>query len=245
MLARGGYVPTRGRFDEAMAPDGTLRPSWSELGSSLGEVRPGELLERQRQADRLLDAEGAGHLVHELTFERTSTGGAHTVAPARSRPWRLDPVPLVLGHDDFEQLAAGASQRMRLLEALLVDLAGDQRSIRSGAVPPQVAFRSPTLLSHHREGQGPTPSGRWIVHYAIDVARTATGEWRVVQDLVDAPSGLGYALLNRSVIARVMPDGVRRSGASPIGSFANVLRRGIAAQSPAGRRSPRTVVLTG
>ena len=42
-----------------------------------------------------------------------------------------------------------------------------------------------------------------------------------------------------------MPDGVRRSSVAPIAPFAAVLRRGIAAQSPAGRRSPRTVVLTG
>jgi uncharacterized circularly permuted ATP-grasp superfamily protein/uncharacterized alpha-E superfamily protein len=236
MLGRG-YVPPRGRFDEAVAPDGSLRPTWTDLGVSLGDVRPGELLERQRQADRLLDAEGAGHLVHELTFERTAAG-PRIVGPASSRPWRLDPVPLVLGHDDFEQLAAGASQRLRLLEALLADLAGEQRVIRSGAVPPQLAYGSSILLR-------PLASGRWIVHYAIDVARTASGEWRVVQDLVDSPAGLGYALLNRSVIARVMPDEVRRSGAAPIASFANVLRRGITAQSPAGHRSPRTVVLTG
>ncbi|MBI5090139.1 MAG: circularly permuted type 2 ATP-grasp protein, partial [Actinobacteria bacterium] len=62
---------------------------------------------------------------------------------------------------------------------------------------------------------------------------------------VDAPAGLGYALLNRSVMARVMPDGMRRADVSPIASFAASLRRGITAQSPAGRRSPRTVVLSG
>jgi uncharacterized circularly permuted ATP-grasp superfamily protein/uncharacterized alpha-E superfamily protein len=236
MLGRGGYAPPRDRFDEAVGPDGVLRATWAELGTSLGDVRPGELLERQRQADRLLDAEGAGHLVHELAFERANGDGV--ASPAASRPWRLDPVPVVLGHDDFERLAAGVSQRLRLLEALLDDLAGEQRAVRSGVVPPQVAFGSSVLSQ-------PVPTGRWIVHYAVDVARTAHGEWRVVQDLIDSPAGLGYALLNRSVLARVMPEGVRRSGASPIASFAAVLRRGITAQAPPGRRSPRTVVLTG
>jgi uncharacterized circularly permuted ATP-grasp superfamily protein/uncharacterized alpha-E superfamily protein len=236
MLGRENYVPPRDRFDEAVDQDGSLRPAWSELGVTLGGTGPGELLERQRQADRLLDAEGAGHMVHELTFEhRVAAGEVH---PDSSRPWRLDPVPLLLGHDDFEHLALGATQRLRLLEALLVDLAADQSVVRSGALPPEVAYASPILPR-------PMPSGRWIVHYALDVARTATGEWRVVQDLVDTPAGLGYALLNRAVTARVMPDAMRRAGASPIASFAAVLRRGITAQSPAGRRSPRTVVLTG
>ena len=251
MLGRGGYVPTRDRFDEAVAPDGTMRPTWSEVGRSLGATRPGELLERQRQADRMLDAEGAGHLIHELTFDvrpgdvrpgDASDGDARDGdardGDAGSRPWRIDPVPLVLAHDDFDQLAAGAMQRMRVLEALLVDLAGNQQVIRTGTIPPQVAFGSSIQVL-------PLPGGRWIVHYALDVARTASGEWRVVQDLIDSPAGMGYALLNRSVMARVTPDGVRRSGAAPIGSFAAMLRRGITAQSPLGRRSPRTVVLTG
>lgn len=236
MPMREFYSPPLDRFDEAVDRDGSLRPAWSELGGALGEIRPGELLERQRQADRLLDAEGAGHMVHELTFEhRAAAGDAHADS---SRPWRLDPVPLVLGHDDFEHLAAGAAQRLRLLEALLVDLAGDQSVVRSGALPPEVAYASPILPR-------PMPSGRWIVHASLDVARTATGEWKVVQDLVDTPAGLGYALLNRAVIARVMPDAVRRASAAPIASFAAVLRRGITAQSPVGRRSPRTVVLSG
>jgi uncharacterized circularly permuted ATP-grasp superfamily protein/uncharacterized alpha-E superfamily protein len=238
MIGRA-YVAPAGRFDEAIAPDGSVRPAWSELSAALGEARPGELVERQRQADRLLDAEGAGHLVHELTFERAATVGTRQAdTMSTSRPWRLDPVPVLIAHDEFESLAAAAAQRMRALEALLDDLAGEQRCVRSGAIPPSVAYASPVML--RRSG-----AGRWLVHYAVDLARTAAGEWRVVQDLTDAPAGLGYALLNRSVMARIVPDDVRRSQVAPVASFAASLRRGITAQTPAGRRSPRTIVLSG
>lgn len=232
MIGRG-YAAPPDRFDEAVAPDGSIRPAWSELGAALGDVRPGELAERQRQADRLLDAEGAGHLVHELTFQRSATDEM-----SASRPWRLDPVPLLLAHDDFQALSNVAVQRLRVLEALLDDLSGPQRTVRAGTIPPAVAYASPVMLRR-------TGGERWLVHYALDVARTATGEWRVVQDLTDAPPGLGYALLNRSVMARIMADDVRRSQVAPVASFAASLRRGITAQSPAGRRSPRTIVLSG
>ncbi|MGD9999050.1 MAG: hypothetical protein AB7U39_19200, partial [Ilumatobacteraceae bacterium] len=96
MIGRG-YAAPPDRFDEAVAPDGSIRPAWSELGAALGDVRPGELAERQRQADRLLVAEGAGHLVHELTFQRSViVGAAASDEMSASRPWRLDPVPLLL-----------------------------------------------------------------------------------------------------------------------------------------------------
>ena len=60
MLSRSLYQPKPGRFDEAVAEDGSVRPAWSSVGAALGEMRPSDLLDHQRQADRLLDAEGAG-----------------------------------------------------------------------------------------------------------------------------------------------------------------------------------------
>ena len=160
--------------------------SWSDLGVSLADVRPGELLERQRQTDRLLDAEGAGHLVHELTFERTAAGRrARRRRTGASRPWRLDPVPLVLGHDDFEQLAAGATQRMRAARG------GARRPGRRAARACAAALcrrRSPTgrrrCCSRCRRVDGSCTTR------SMSPGRRA-GEWRVVQDLVDSPDGPG------------------------------------------------------
>ena len=51
---------------------------------------------------------------------------------------------------------------------------------------------------------GATPR-RWLTTYAVDVALGEDGEWYVVQDLTDAPPGIGYALLDRSVMTRVVP----------------------------------------
>lgn len=228
------YRAPADRFDEAVGPDGSIRPVWAAVGPAFASLRPGELREHQRQADRLLDAEGAGHLVHELA-------GVADASTADSRPWRLDPVPLVIGHDEFAVVARGVAQRARLIEALLADLYGDGRLVRSGVVPAPVLFSVPSLrttMTRHRPA-------RWLVHYSVDLVRTADGSWRVVQDLTDAPSGAGYALLNRSVMARVVPDAMRQAGVAPITTFADTLRRALAAQSPPGRRSPRTVVLTG
>ncbi|HUF99375.1 MAG TPA: hypothetical protein VMM60_14695, partial [Ilumatobacter sp.] len=46
---------------------------------------------RQGRADRLLAAEGAGHLVHDLPVRADGR-----LATVESRPWRVDPIPVVL-----------------------------------------------------------------------------------------------------------------------------------------------------
>jgi uncharacterized circularly permuted ATP-grasp superfamily protein len=238
MLHESQYQPQPGRYDEAVGDDGAMRPAWTAIGSSLREMQPIDLLDQQRQTDRLLDAEGAGHLVHELLPDADADG---RTAVVDSRPWRLDPVPLVISHDEFRSITRAAVQRVRVLEALLADLYGPRRLVATGVVPAEVLFSAgslrTTVASH-------APS-RWIVTYAIDLVRAADGTWRVVRDSTDAPSGAGYAMMNRAALSRVMPDTMRHAGVAPVSTFTAVLRRALASQAPPGRKSPRTVVLTG
>jgi uncharacterized circularly permuted ATP-grasp superfamily protein/uncharacterized alpha-E superfamily protein len=239
------YAVGAARYDEAVAPSGELRPSFAVLGRLLADAAPGELADRQRLADRLLDAEGAGHLVHELALDRAMHGAPHAqaggVRPADSRPWRLDPVPLAIDSEEFTRLSTAVSQRTRVLEAVLVDLYGERRLVTDGVVPPHVVFGLPELRTTATER---APS-QWLVHVGIDLIRTVDGRWRVVQDLVDVAPGLGYALLNRSVMARLVPDALRGASVAAIAHHATVLRQALIAQAPSGRRSPRIVVLTG
>jgi uncharacterized alpha-E superfamily protein len=88
------------------------------------------------------------------------------------------------------------------------------------------------------------PVAKRLLHAAIDVVRTTDGSWRVVQDQTDAPAGLGYAMLNRSALARVLPEALRLSGATPIQRHADTLRVALTAMAPSARSSPRCVVLT-
>lgn len=229
-------APVGDCYDEAVDADGAMRPAWTSAWSFLGGREVGELREWQRQADRLLDAEGAGHLVHELSDERQGSG-----ITAQSRPWRVDPVPLVIEQRDFRRLTHGVVQRARLLEAVLEDLSGQQRLVRRGIVPAQRLYGARSLrstLSAH------TPQ-RWLTHLAVDVVRGADGRWRVVQDIADAATGAGYALLNRSVLSRVMSEAMRSSSVTSIAGFSDTLRQALSTAAPAERRNPRTVVLGG
>ena len=231
-LYSDAVAPAASRYDDAVGADGSVRPAWSMFA----RLDVGELREWQRHGDRLLDAEGAGHLVHELSDERQGSG-----ITAQSRPWRVDPLPLVLDQHEHRQLVQGVTQRVRLLEAVLADLSGPQQLVRSAVVPARQLYSAPSLRATFAARR----PGRWLTHAAVDVVRDADGRWRVVQDLVDTATGAGYALLNRSVLSRVMPEMMRSSAVAPISGFSDALRHALASSAPVERRTPRTVVLGG
>ena len=194
---------------------------------------------RQVDHDRLLAAEGAGHIVHDLPLR---TDGR--MVGIESRPWRLDPVPLVIDGDEFVTLADGAIARMQMLEAILGDLYGARTVLRDAVVDPIALWGSP---KYRLAAFGTRPHRRWMTNYAVDVIRDSSGRWRVVRDLTDAPAGVGYALLGRSVSGRVHRDVISRLPAGralrSLDPFADRLRDGLA--DVAATRNPRIVVLSG
>ena len=194
---------------------------------------------RQVDHDRLLAAEGAGHIVHDLPLRADGRKVA-----LESRPWRLDPIPLVIDGDEFVALADGAIARMRMLEAILDDLYGARTLLRDAVVDPVALWGSPR---YRLAAFGQRPHRRWLTNYAVDVVRDSTGRWRVVRDVTDAPAGVGYALLGRAVASRVHRDAISRLSAGralrSLDPFADRLRDGLADVTSS--RNPRIVVLSG
>jgi uncharacterized circularly permuted ATP-grasp superfamily protein/uncharacterized alpha-E superfamily protein len=198
-----------------------------------------DLADRQVDSDRLLAAEGAGHIVHDLPLRADGR-----MVALESRPWRLDPVPYVVDGDEFVGLADRAVARMRMLEAILTDLYGPRTLLTDAVVDPTALWGSPR---YRLAASGRRPRARWMTNYAVDVIRDADGNWHVVRDLTDAPPGVGYGLLARLVTGRVHRDVISRL---PLGRalrsldpFADRLRDGLA--DVAATRNPRIVVLSG
>ena len=109
------------------------------------------LTRRQVEADRLIAASLAGHLVHELPGRRRR-GRA-------DRPWRLDPVPLVLDGRTFAELATAVTERLLGMEALLADLYGPRQAVKEGWVPAEALASSPR---YRLAAVGAPPPPRWL-----------------------------------------------------------------------------------
>jgi uncharacterized circularly permuted ATP-grasp superfamily protein/uncharacterized alpha-E superfamily protein len=197
-----------------------------------------DLLRRQQITDRLLAAEGAGHLVHDLPLR--ADGRPVTVA---SRPWRLDPIPIELDASMFDYLADRITRRMQAFESILVDLYTERRLVREGIVPGGVLFATPR---YRLSAIGRRLPHRWLTTMAVDCVELDDGTWRLVGDLTDAPSGLGYAVLNRAATARAFPEALgvdARQGVAPLRSSIGTLHRALIGMAEV--ESPRVVVFSG
>ncbi|MFD0936227.1 circularly permuted type 2 ATP-grasp protein, partial [Methylobacterium trifolii] len=78
--------------------------------------------------------------------------------------------------------------------------------------------------------------------YAADIGRGPDGRWRVLADRTQAPSGLGYALENRMVLARTFPDVFHDLHVERFPAFFQAFRDGLVAGAE--RADPRICLLT-
>ncbi|MEO7274357.1 MAG: circularly permuted type 2 ATP-grasp protein [Vicinamibacterales bacterium] len=222
------YVVPPGHFDEARASDGTLRPPWAEFAAST-DVTTEYLAQAHKRVIRQIDENG-------ITYN------VHATADGIQRPWSLDVVPLIVKAPEWEPLERGLRQRARLLNAVATDIYGPQTLLRSGLLPPALVFRHPGFL---RACHGVRPPGGVFLHLvAFDLARATDGSWRVVGTRTQAPSGLGYALENRAIISRMLPDAFHALRIHALSPFLQQLRRIVSASAPSNTGAPHIVVLT-
>ena len=115
------------------------------------------------------------------------------------RPWSLDLFPLLVDAASWQHIEAGVLQRVRLLEHVMADVYGPQKLLASGFLPPALVQGHPGYL---RAMHGIEPvGGRYLHIAAFDMARGPDGNWWVVGQRTQAPSGLGYLLENRLAIS--------------------------------------------
>ncbi len=219
-------APPGPRWHERSGPDGNLRAPWDALGGALADLDPRELSGARLEAERLLADEGV----------------TYRPADGPTRPWRLDPIPLVLTGEEWAQVEAGVRQRAELLNLVLADVYGPQELIRSGALPPEVVYAHPGYLRHAHGLR--LPGRRQLFACATDVVRDADGRWRAIGDRTDAPSGAAYAFANRAVMARVLGSERRDAQVLRLAPYLRVLRAGLRRLAPADVDDPRIVVLT-
>lgn len=218
-----------GRYDEVIGADGSLRGSWAGLAERAVQITDDDLQRVRGEIERFLADDG-------VTY-RPPGGGEDDV-----EPWRLDPVPLVLSADDWAPIETGLAQRAELLNAILVDLYGPQTLLSSGVVPPQAVFGHSGFV--RLAARASAADERPMLFAAADLGRNADGDWVVTADRAQAPSGIGYAMENRRVISRVLPDLYRHATLHRIAPFFQALRSTLIEAAPEDRPNPRVVVLS-
>jgi len=215
------YLAAPDGFDELLDAGGAPRAHWRALLASLGH----ETADAMRQR---LD------LVRRQVSENGVTYNVPADAAGKRRPWDLNVLPLVLPHEEWSGIEAAIVQRATLLNTILGDVYGRQETLAEGLLPPALVhghagFLRPCHGMRH-------PDGVALHFYAADLARAPDGRWWVMADRTQAPTGAGYALENRAIIAPTFPDLLRELKVQPLSPFFDTMRdamvhwgRGVAA----------------
>ncbi len=224
-----GYRPAAGAFDELRAADGSIRPHWRVLVDDLQGQSISELQRRWETGRRFIRDQG-------ITYN------VYGEPDGLDRPWRLDPVPFVVSAAEWRGLEEGLVQRAVLLDRLLADCYGPQTLISTGRLPPALVFAQADFL---RPLHNVRQAGRRHLHfYAADLARSPDGRWWVVADRTQIPTGAGYALANRIIASRMLPEAFRDLHVRRLAGFFRDLQAGLAALAPRASGEPRVVMLT-
>ncbi len=214
------YVPLPGVPDELIGPDGRPRRAWLNFLHQLSSDE-----QSLAAVDRHLQDIGVSYRVH---------------GEARERTWPMSRLPLLIEEEEWAAIAAGVTQRARVVEALLADVYGEGRLVKDGVLPAALVSGSNDFM-RPLVGVEP-PGGRWLHLYAVDLGRGPDGRWWVLGDRAQAPSGAGYALENRLVMSRALPTGYRRMNVRRLAPFFRAFRSMLA--DAAERSEPRICLLT-
>ena len=188
------YSPLPERYDELFAAPGVPRAHWAMMLDEIASASTEALTSRLGIVEREVRDSGV-------------TYNVYADPQGLDRPWDLDVLPLILPATEWALIARGAAQRARLLNPLLGDLYGAGRLLREGALPASLVLGHSGFLRPAVGTQA--PGGIFLHSYAADLARSPDGSWWVLNDRTQAPSGAGYALENRLLVARLFPDAFR------------------------------------
>ncbi|WP_448630862.1 circularly permuted type 2 ATP-grasp protein [Cellulomonas soli] len=197
-----------------------------------------------RDGDGGLDLADVRVRAAQLLAERGVTYGTDPEDDQlRAQPWRLDPAPVVVDEPEWARLDVALTQRAVLLDAVLRDVYGPRRLLTDTLLPPTVVLGHPGFVRAVDGVRLPGP--RELVLTATDVCRDRDGRWTVVADRTQAPSGAGYAMEDRRVVAQVLSGVYRQTSIQRLGPFFHALRHALHDVAPQGvEGEPRAVLLS-
>jgi uncharacterized circularly permuted ATP-grasp superfamily protein len=212
-------------FDEMIDVEGSVRPSYQAIYTTLRRTTPAEL-----------------HSIAESLAKNYTRAGVTFDIGGVERPFPLDLVPRVIAAPEWETIEAGVAQRVRALEGFLADIYADKRVITDGVIPSQLVTSS---THFHRAVAGIAPPNGVRIHVAgVDLIRNPDGDVRVLEDNVRVPSGVSYVMTNRSAMITALPDAFSNQRIRSVAGYPQRLLAALRKAAPSGTDEPTVVVMT-
>jgi uncharacterized circularly permuted ATP-grasp superfamily protein/uncharacterized alpha-E superfamily protein len=213
---------------DATGRRGPMAPFWQSFFQANGTAGWLDLDQRLQRVRHRVREDGATYNVYDEGNES-------------ARAWPLEVLPMLVGAQEWTAIERGVQQRVRLMNATLADVYGPRTLLDRGLLPPSLVLGHPQYL---RAMHGVVPPGGVYLHVAaFDLERGPDGGWWLLGQRTQAPSGLGYLLENRLIIAQQFPEAFRDLHVQRVASAFQRWLQGLMRLSPAGERS-RVVLMT-
>ncbi len=224
-------VAASGHFDELRGAERkSFTPAWSQFIDHIADEDAQDLNRRAASLARQIRDNGVTYNVY-----------ADENGP--QRPWSLDLFPLIIDPENWAKIESGIRQRMQLLERVMTDVYGEQCLVAQGLLPAALVHGHPGYL---RAMHGVKPVGGTHLHIAaFDLARGPDGNWWVVAQRCQAPSGLGYLLENRLAISNQFPQAFQALRVQRLASTYRALMDSMKRASPLGQDSHLALLTPG
>lgn len=218
-----------GFFDEMFEAPDRPRPHYRQLYDRLHSFSVEEFDRYRSQAARAFLSQG-------ITFT------VYSDALATERIFPFDLLPRIIPNSEWRHVEQGLRQRVRALNAFLLDVYGDQRIIRDRVIPRELVEGA---AGFQREFVGFRPPKDLYVHIAgIDLVRDRDGTYYVLEDNLRTPSGVSYVLESRVVMKRVFPRLFANMRIRPVDHYPSQLLENLRYLAPSLRENPTVVLLT-
>ncbi|OYX84102.1 MAG: hypothetical protein B7Y83_09295 [Flavobacteriales bacterium 32-34-25] len=185
------YKETIKSYDEVIDKNGEVKPYWKTLFDTLETLGMDELAIRNKG------------IIHKLK-ENGVTYNVYDSENGFVRPWKLDPIPFVIHQSEWETIEKGLIQRANLLDLIYKDIYGEQLLIKNNIIPAELVYDNLGFLRPCFDIK--QKAFHQLLILACDIARGPDGKMWLLDNRVQSPSGSGYALENRIVMANAFPE---------------------------------------
>jgi uncharacterized circularly permuted ATP-grasp superfamily protein len=216
-------------FDEMFGENGQPRASARRLLHNIESLPEGELLNRQRAAERALLQMG---ITFNVYGERA---GVEKIFP-------FDLVPRIVPAAEWSRIERGLKQRITALNLFINDLYHEQKILKDRILPQEIVLSSKAFRKQC-VGFNP-PCGIWCHVTGTDLVRHRDGQIYVLEDNLRCPSGVSYVLENRAVMKSMFPQVFAASKIRPVNNYPSRLRDMLEFLAPEHLTEPRCVLLT-
>jgi carboxylate-amine ligase len=200
-------------YDEAVDPSGLPRPRYEKILHAVADL--GVAILRSREGDIEQDQRA-----ENITFRVSGQN--------RAQVFPLDLMPRLVAADEWAELTTGLGQRAKALNAFLGDIYSEQAILADGVIGMHALDRAPGFRSTGRLSRDPVRA-----HVSgTDLVCDRAGNWMVLEDNLRIPSGTAYAIANRRLLTKHLPELERPAALGDVDQVPAMLLETLRAAAP-------------